>query len=283
MPPPDTWIGLVDAGLREDLGSGDATSELLVPSGRHGEARLEARAPLVVAGLGVVQEVFGRLGVAFEPHCSDGDARDAGELLARVTGPARGILAAERTALNFLQHLSGIATQTRRFCDAVAAHPVEIVDTRKTLPGFRSLAKFAVRCGGGANHRMGLYDGILIKDNHIAAVGSLARAVEQARAGNRSRRPVQVEVESLEQAREAVAAGAQALLIDNQPAAEIARIVAAIRVERPDVLLEASGSITLENVASIVETGVDRISVGALTHSAAAADIALEWNDPSSS
>lgn len=204
---------------------------------------------------------------------------DAGQPLASLAGPARGILSAERTALNFLQHLSGIATLTERFCNAVRGHRAVIVDTRKTTPGWRSLEKYAVSCGGGVNHRMGLYDGILIKDNHIAVVGSAAAAVKEARSRAPAGLRVQCEVESPDQAREAVEAGADMLLIDNQGPEATAEIVALVAGRVP---LEASGGITLENVAEVAATGVDRISIGALTHSAPAVDISLEWLSTSS-
>lgn len=280
MPPRQTWSWLLEAALREDLGTGDITSEALVSVELSGAAHLEAREPLVLAGTELAQEVFARSGVSWEPRDSDAALVEAGTRIASVQGPARGILAAERTALNFLQRLSGIATLTRRFCDAVRSTRVSILDTRKTTPGWRSLEKFAVRCGGGQNHRMGLHDGILIKDNHIRAVGSVAEAVQRARARAAPGLSVQVEVESLSEAGEAIEAGADVLLIDNQTPAGIAQIVA---LARGRVRLEASGGITLNNVAEIARTGVDQISVGALTHSAPSVDIALEWDAHSSS
>jgi nicotinate-nucleotide pyrophosphorylase (carboxylating) len=270
----------VDAALAEDLGPGDATSNALLAPERQGSARIEARSPLVACGLVVAAAVFDRCGALLEPLVADGEHADAGQWLARVDGPARAILAGERTALNFLQRLCGIATQTERYCRAVAGTPARIVDTRKTLPGWRLLDKWAVRCGGGTNHRFGLFDGILIKDNHVAAVGSVADAVKRARENALASLRIQVEVESLEQARAAIDAGADLLLVDNQPPETIAEIV---RLAKGRLPIEASGGVTLDTVAAIARTGVDRISIGALTHSVPAADIALEWNAPSSS
>ncbi len=278
MPPRATWAWLVDAALAEDLGPGDATSESLISRELTGEAQIEAREPVVLAGMEVAREVFARHDVAWEPMRLDG-ARCKG-CVAELHGSMRGILAAERTALNFLQRLSGIATLTARFCDAVQGTRAKIVDTRKTTPGWRTLEKFAVRCGGGTNHRLGLYDAILIKDNHLRAVGSVTDAVKRARAQNPSGLRIQVEIESLEEAREAIEAGADALLIDNRTPPEIAEIV---RFSDGRVLLEASGNITLANVTEVARTGVARISVGALTHSAPAVDLALEWNARSTS
>jgi nicotinate-nucleotide pyrophosphorylase (carboxylating) len=280
LPPRATWLWLVEAALAEDLGPGDATSLALLSPGDRGVAVLEARAEIVVAGLEVAREVFAQRGVACELAVRDGELVQSKTPLAHVRGGSLGILEAERTALNFVQRLSGIATLTRRFCQEVRGTRAEIVDTRKTTPGFRTLEKYAVRCGGGRNHRIALYDGILIKDNHIAAVGSVAAAVARARERGSRHLRVRVEVESLAQAREALDAGADALLVDNQPPAVIAAIVAEARGR---ARVEASGGVTLESVGAIARTGVDEISVGALTHSAPAADVALEWTARSSS
>ncbi len=279
MPGRATWVWLVEAALAEDLGPGDATSLAVLPDGLVGRARIEARAPTVVSGLDVAAEVFARSGARFEASVADGDSADAGGILAGVEGGALEILSAERTALNFLQRLSGIAQLTHDYCEAVRSTRAEIIDTRKTTPGWRQLEKYAVRCGGGGNHRVGLFDGILIKDNHVAAVAGVANAVKLARSRGARGLRVRVEVESVEAAREALDAGADALLVDNQPPATIAEIVALANGRVP---VEASGGVTLANVAAISRTGVDEISVGALTHSAPAADIALEWNATSS-
>ncbi len=280
MPPRTTWIWLVEAALAEDLGPGDATSEALIPEEIAGVAHVEVREPATLAGMEVAREVFERNEVVWEATRLDGARVDGGVVIAVVRGSVRGILAAERTALNFLQRLSGIATLTASFCDAVRGTRATIVDTRKTTPGWRTLEKFAVRCGGGTNHRMGLYDAMLIKDNHIRAVGSVADAVKRARAQNPSGLRIQIEVESLREAQEAIEAGADSLLIDNRTPPEISEIVAFAGGRS---LLEASGNITLANVAEVARTGVDRISVGALTHSAPAVNIALEWNARSTS
>ena len=280
LPPRQTWLWLVDRALEEDIGPGDATTRALIPEEMQGSATLEARERVVVAGLPVAAELLGRCGVRLEALVEDGDEAEAGAALATATGPARGIFAAERAALNFLQHLSGVAGFTRRFCEAVRGTRAAIVDTRKTTPGWRALEKYAVRCGGGTNHRTGLYDGILIKDNHIAAVGSVGDAVKRAREHGSASLIVQVEVESLEMARQAIDAGADMLLVDNQPSAVIAEIVDLAGGRLP---VEASGGVRLDTVAEIARTGVDRISIGALTHSAPAADISLEWNERSTS
>jgi nicotinate-nucleotide pyrophosphorylase (carboxylating) len=280
LPPRATWLPLVEAALAEDLGPGDATSQALLSPEARGAAVLEARAEIVVCGLEIAREVFAQRGVTCELATADGDAADAGAPLAHVRGAAIGILEAERTALNFVQRLSGIATLTRRFCLAVRGTGAEIIDTRKTTPGWRTLEKYAVLCGGGRNHRFGLYDGILIKDNHIAAVGSVGKAVALARERGSRQLRVRAEVESLAQAREALDAGADALLVDNQPPEVIAAIVATAKGR---ARVEASGGVTLETVCAIARTGVDEISVGALTHSAPAADVALEWTERSSS
>ena len=268
------------AALDEDIGPGDATSAALIPADLAGAAHIEAREELVLCGLALAAEVFARCGAVLEPLMHDGAELEAGAHVARLRGPARAILAGERTALNFVQQLSGIATHTRAFCRAVADTGATIVDTRKTTPGWRVLEKYAVRCGGGLNHRVGLFDGILIKDNHIAAVGSGADAVKRAREAGASGLRIQVEVESLADARSALEAGADALLIDNQPPATIREVVALVAGRVP---CEATGGVTLENVAEVALTGVDRISVGALTHSAPSADLALEWDASSGS
>lgn len=269
------WRSLLERALAEDLGSGDITSKLTIPETLQGKAVIEARQELTVCGLDVAREVFAAVDPAlrFEALVSDGERVAAGAVLARIEGSMRGILAAERTALNFLQRLSGIATLTRKYVDQLAGTSAKLVDTRKTLPGWRVLDKYAVASGGGTNHRIGLYDGILIKDNHIAAAGNLANAVRAAKAGAPKHLRVQVEVESLEQARVALEAGADSLLLDNQTPASLRKICAALGSK---IELEASGGVTLANIREIAETGVHRISVGALTHSAAAVDIALE-------
>jgi nicotinate-nucleotide pyrophosphorylase (carboxylating) len=280
LPPRQSFEWLVERALEEDVGPGDVTAAALIPPELAGRAVLEAREPLVVAGLPIAAEVFRRMGARLDALATEGACVGAGALLGRVHGPAANILSAERTALNFLQRLCGIATHTARFVAAVRGTGARIVDTRKTTPGWRALEKYAVRCGGGTNHRMGLYDGVLIKDNHIAACGSVGDAVKRARERGPAGLRIQVEVTSLGSAREALAAGAELLLVDNQPPAVIAAIVADVAGRVP---IEASGGVRLETVAEIAHAGVDRISIGALTHSAPAADIALEWSAPSAS
>jgi nicotinate-nucleotide pyrophosphorylase (carboxylating) len=255
------------------------TSALTLPAGARLEAVIEARQDLVVCGLWLAQEVFSRVdpSIVASAECRDGVVVKAGDALLRLAGPARGVLAAERTALNFLGRLCGVATLTRRFVEAVAGTGAAIVDTRKTLPGWRVLDKYAVAVGGGTNHRAGLYDAVLIKDNHIAAAGGVSAAVEPARRGAPAHLWIQVEVESAEQAEAALAAGADALLLDNRSPQELNDLVASLG-ER--AVLEASGGVTLENVRQVAESGVQRISVGALTHSAPGADVALEVIQP---
>jgi nicotinate-nucleotide pyrophosphorylase (carboxylating) len=268
----------VERALAEDLGTGDATTLAVLPQDRPLRAVIEAREPLVACGLEVVSAVFELLGgVECKAALADGERAQAGAALAEVAGSAHAILAGERTALNLLGRLSAVATHTRRFVDAVAGTGVAIVDTRKTLPGWRALEKYAVAVGGGVNHRTGLYDAILIKDNHVAAAGGVGNAVRAARAAAPPHLWLQVEVESEDQAEEALAAGADSLLLDNRSVAELAALAARFR-ER--TLLEASGGATLETVRAIASTGVHRISIGALTHSAPHVDVALEVAAP---
>jgi nicotinate-nucleotide pyrophosphorylase (carboxylating) len=268
----------VRTALDEDLGAeGDPTSRLL---GARAAALLVARDPGVVAGLAAVDVVLAevrerlRLGPAtFRPEVADSAPVEAGAVLGRFAGPARVLLAAERTMLNLLGHLSGVATLTAAFVEAVAGTGAVVRDTRKTTPGLRHLEKYAVRCGGGANHRMGLYDALLVKDNHIQAAGGLRRAVEAARAAGPGL-PLEVEVETLDQVAEALDLGCDLLLLDNMDTGTMAAAVAACgRRART----EASGGITLERARSVAETGVDFLAVGALTHSAPSLDIALDW------
>jgi len=263
---------LVAAALAEDLGEGDVTTAAVVPRGMRARAWIVAKEPLVLAGMAVAERVFARVDptLTFAARHWDGDRVAAGGTVAEIEGEAASILGAERTALNFLQHLSGIATLTAAYVAAVAGFRVVILDTRKTLPGLRLLEKAAVRAGGGSNHRMGLYDAVLIKDNHIALAGGVAEAVRRARA--RSAGPVEIEVSTPAQVEAALAAGAEILLLDNMDAETLE---AAVRAARGRAVLEASGNMTLERIRAVAAAGVDRISVGALTHSAPAADLAL--------
>jgi nicotinate-nucleotide pyrophosphorylase (carboxylating) len=265
-----TGISQVAAWLAEDVGDGDLTSERVIPADAVCEAAMLVKERGIVCGLDLVEELFRELEetVRFQALASDGDEVEG--RVALLESPARPILTGERTALNILGRLSGIATLTRRFVDAIEETDAEILDTRKTTPGLRELEKYAVECGGGRNHRFGLYDGILIKDNHLAVAGSITRAVEQAAGAGV---PVQVEVEDLEGLREALAAGADAVLLDNMPPA-LMREAVAITAGR--ATLEASGGVTLDTIRPIAETGVDFISIGALTHSARSLDVSLE-------
>jgi len=268
-----TTIQLIRTALAEDIGRGDVTSRLTVPEDRFASARLVARAAGILAGVDVCRQVFRALdrSVRFAPRLEDGDRFRKGLVLASVRGRARPILAAERTALNFIQRLSGIATATRRFVDSVRGTKAVILDTRKTTPGWRVLEKYAVRCGGGTNHRAGLYDMILVKDNHIAAAGSITAALERCHP---SRRPVEVETRTLADVREALSAGAKRILLDNMTPAVVRK---AVTVARGRAKLEVSGGVTLANVRRYALAGADYISVGAITHSAPAADIALDF------
>jgi nicotinate-nucleotide pyrophosphorylase (carboxylating) len=266
----------VQRALDEDLqSSGDITSRALIPPDSRGRARIVLREDGVVAGLPLASMVFRLLDnkVNFQPLVGDGDLLPAGSEIAIVEGPVLAILEGERTALNFLQRLSGIATLTNEHVSRAAPHAVEILDTRKTTPGLRPLEKYAVRAGGGKNHRLGLYDAVLIKDNHIAAVGGVGRAVEKAREAVGEEQQVEVEVESLDGLEEAIAAGADIVMLDNMSVEETSK---AVEAAGGRVKLETSGGITLENLEAYAATGVDYISVGALTHSAPALDIALE-------
>jgi nicotinate-nucleotide pyrophosphorylase (carboxylating) len=259
----------VDRWLAEDVGDGDLTSLAVIDEDATCTARLLVKETGVVCGLEVAGEVFDRLGVTLEPLAADGDAVEPGPV-AHVEGPARGVLAGERLALNVVGRLSGIATLTRRYVEAVDGTGAVILDTRKTTPGLRAPEKHAVACGGGQNHRLGLYDGILIKDNHLRLAGSLAEAVGRAKE---SAVPVEVECDTLAQVREALAAGADSLLLDNMTVPQLRE---AVELSGGQARLEASGGVTLETVRAIAETGVDFISVGALTHSARALDVSLE-------
>ncbi len=268
----------VRAALEEDVGTGDITSQAVVEEGVRARARIVAREQLVVAGLAVARAVFAHLDrrVEFQESCRDGDTREAGEDLATLQGPARAILAGERTALNFLQRMSGIATGASRFVAAARGAKVEIADTRKTVPGLRAFDKYAVRMGGGVNHRAGLYDAILIKDNHWRLAGGIGKAVRRARLqinGPAEDATIEIEVGTIDEVRDALDAGAEALLLDNMDEATLTR---AIELARGRAFLEISGGIRKPDIARLASLGVNRISVGALTHSAQAVDIALE-------
>jgi len=277
---------LVQLALDEDLGGfGDLTSLAVIPPELVGEAAFVARSPGVLAGLPAARAVFAMVdpAVAFEERLSDGARLGAGDTVAVVRGPMRSILTAERTALNFLQRLSGVASLTARYVEQVAGHKAVVLDTRKTTPGWRLLEKYAVRQGGGQNHRMGLFDGVLIKDNHLAGLEiadcklQIEEAVRRVRENHGRAVPVEVEVDTLEQLDAALAAGPDVVLLDNMPPDVLREAVRRRDAEAPGVQLEASGGVNLSTIRTIAETGVDRISVGALTHSATALDIGLDY------
>ncbi len=270
----------VRLALEEDIGAGDATTLATVPEKAVARAAMVAREPLVVAGLELAKAVFVELSgsVRFEGRVSDGEQADPGRKLLEVHGPARAILSAERVALNFVQRLSGVATLTAQFVEAVRGTRAKILDTRKTTPGWRVLEKYAVRCGGGQNHRFGLFDMVLIKDNHLNALrfelpNPVAAAIQRARLAC-PRLKVEVEADDLEQVEQAAAAGADIILLDNMTPEQLR---AAIKLVNHRAQTEASGGVNLANVRAIAETGVDFISVGALTHSARAVDIGLDF------
>jgi nicotinate-nucleotide pyrophosphorylase (carboxylating) len=268
----------IGAFLAEDLGRGDITTQSTVTRNAHARGRFLAKEPMVVAGLEAAEAVFSTLDAQqqLEAFISDGDEVEAGKVIARTNGFADVLLAGERVALNLLQRLSGIATITRKFVREVEGTNAQIVDTRKTTPGLRMLEKYAVESGGGRNHRFGLDDGVLIKDNHIALAGGVGAAVERARAAVGHLHKIEVEVSNERDLREAITSGANILLLDNLTPEETRVLVVLARELSPHVLLEASGGIRLENVRAYAEAGVDLISVGALTHSARAMDISFK-------
>ena len=265
---------LIDLAFEEDIGIGDITTEATVPPAREGIGTLLAKSDGIVAGLPVAEQVFAKLDetLLFRALVTDGDAVKADTPIAEVQGSAKTILIGERTALNFLQRLSGIATLTAQFVAAVADYDTKIVDTRKTAAGWRAVQKYAVHVGGAQNHRFGLYDGVLIKDNHIVAAGGIGNAVRRARQVVPHTAKIEVEVETVEQVDEALKAGADILLLDNMPPNIMERVVHEVGDR---AVTEASGGITLEQVKIVAATGVNLISVGALTHSAMPMDISL--------
>jgi nicotinate-nucleotide pyrophosphorylase (carboxylating) len=269
---------LIELAVAEDIGPGDATSEAVLPAGLALQGRIIAKSAGVIAGLPIAGALFSQVDpdLRFVPHVRDGASVNPGDLVAEVVGPGRRMLAAERAALNFLQHLSGIATLTRAFVDAVAGTGATVLDTRKTHPGYRVLEKYAVRVGGGQNHRMSLHDMLLVKDNHIEAAGSISAAVERARAA-RPDLPIEVEVKDLDELREALALDVDRIMLDNM---DLEEMRAAVRMTAGRVPLEASGGVSLERVTAIAATGVDYISIGALTHSAPALDLSMLVSEP---
>ena len=266
---------LIRDALAEDLGAGgDITSNATIPAEMHFQGVMAARHDMVVAGLGLAGLVFQTVdpAIQWQSDVQDGDSVKAGDVLARVSGPGRALLTAERTALNLLQNLSGIATLAKTYVDAVSGTNATILDTRKTLPGYRELAKYAARMGGVSNHRMRLDDAVLIKDNHIAVAGSITAAINGAKNAGLS--PIEVECDTLDQVREALTIGVDAILLDNMSTEQLVEAVAIINGQARS---EASGGVTLETVRAIAETGVDSISVGSITQSAPAVDIGLDW------
>jgi nicotinate-nucleotide pyrophosphorylase (carboxylating) len=270
----------VDRALQEDIGSGDATTLATVPSDSVSAASMVARQKMVVCGLALTEAAFRSLTAELKitPRVADGDPIEAGRELLRIEGPTRAILTGERTALNFIQRLSGVATLTANYVDAIAGTTTQILDTRKTTPGWRLLEKYAVACGGGRNHRFGLHDLVMIKDNHLAALrdqppSAIAAAVARARAAYPDLR-VEVEADTLEQVAQAADSGADIILLDNMPP-EI--LTEAVKIIAGRAETEASGGITLDTIRAVAETGVNFISVGALTHSAKAVDIGLDF------
>lgn len=265
----------VRLALQEDVGNGDLTAAL-IPASAMTEASVISREKAVICGCDWFEQVFSQLdeSIRIDWQVSDGDQVEPDQTLCILNGPARPLLTGERTALNFLQTLSGTATQARRYAEAVAGTGVKVLDTRKTIPGLRLAQKYAVSCGGGSNHRIGLFDGILIKENHIAASGSISEAVAHARDSAPEGVPVEVEVENLQELREALAAGADILLLDNMPPATLSE---AVRINAGQAKLEASGGITIENIREIAATGVDYISTGELTKHLHATDLSMRF------
>jgi nicotinate-nucleotide pyrophosphorylase (carboxylating) len=277
QPEPHDWLDVVEDAIAEDVGNGDVTGGCIDPE-QLVRWRIEAQSEGVLAGAGLAEYLLAPMGndpdrASLTPHKADGDFIQRGDLIMEGEMLGRRVLMAERTALNFLMHLSGVATLTQQYVKKIEGTSARIVDTRKTIPGLRSLQKYAVRCGGGHNHRMGLYDGALIKDNHIAAVGSIRSAVAEVRRYASHMTKIEVECESMEQVAEAVGAGADIVLLDNMDPFMMRE---AVQGYRGRCLFEASGGISIDTVRGVAMTGVDLISVGALTHSAPAASFHLE-------
>ena len=271
-------LNLIDLALGEDQGAGDWTTRWIVPARTRATAQIIAKADGVIAGLAIASATFMRLDPRMEitTGCSDGDAVHAGDVVCTIKGQARVILTGERTALNFLQRLSGIATVTRKFAQAVAGTNAAILDTRKTTPAWRALEKAAVRAGGGQNHRAGLYDMVLIKENHVAIAGGVAEAIKRVQDANNKGLKVEVEVRNKDELKTAIEAGCDRILLDNMDVQAIRECVRVVRKLAAHIEVEASGNMTLDRVRSVAEAGVDFISVGALTHSAVALDLSLQ-------
>jgi nicotinate-nucleotide pyrophosphorylase (carboxylating) len=275
---PSSALALIDAALAEDVGPGDFTTLWTVPAERQAEGRIVAKASGVVAGSEIAVEVFRRVDPSLQVtvDAADGTAVEPGDLAMTIRGSARSILTGERLALNFMQRLSGVATVTRRYVRAVEGTGARVIDTRKTTPGMRALEKAAVVAGGGANHRFGLHDMVMIKDNHIAAAGGITAAVEAVRRQNDRALRVEVETTNLDEVREALAVGADRIMFDNMSVELMRQAVALVRSADPRPETEASGGITLDTIRGYAETGVDFVSAGALTHSAPSLDLSLQ-------
>jgi nicotinate-nucleotide pyrophosphorylase (carboxylating) len=269
---------LLDLALEEDVGRGDVTSAAVIDETQEAEADIVAGERAVVCGLGIAEAVFQRFDwrTRVRAKVADGDPVSKGTVVASVRGPAQALLAGERTALNFLQHLSGVATLTQAFVAACEGAKVRVADTRKTTPGSRALQKYAVRTGGGANHRSDLASGILIKDNHVALAGSVREAVRRARAGAPHVLRIACEVDDLGQLDEAIEAGAEVILLDNFQLRDMSEAVKRVRERAPKTVIEASGGVSLDRIRDISKTGVDVISIGALTHSARSIDFSCD-------
>lgn len=266
---------MIDLAIREDVGSGDITTALLPNADMSGKGKIIAKEPIVVAGLEIAQQVFEKFepGVNFLQTCKDGDALNAGDEIAKITCTMRTLLTGERTALNFLQRMSGIATNVRRYVSVLGETNVRLVDTRKTIPGWRILEKYAVRAGGAHNHRMGLFDGVLIKDNHIDALGGIKNAVRHARDSISHLIKIEIEVSNLDEVRQATEAGADVIMLDNM---DPDQIKSAVKLIDGKAIIEVSGRVSIDNLKSIADTGIDIISVGALTHTAVSVDISMQ-------
>jgi nicotinate-nucleotide pyrophosphorylase (carboxylating) len=265
---------LIDLALEEDVGTGDVTTEHLVPTQAKGHGAIVAKENLIISGLDVARRVFQRIDadVVFQSNFKDGSRVEKGRIVANLSGRLSALLIGERTALNFLQRLSGIATYVQTYVSMLEDKKVKLLDTRKTTPGWRELEKYAVRTGGGTNHRMGLYDAVLIKDNHIAASGSISEAIERIKAAVGSAMTIEVETTNMEEVQEALDAGAHIIMLDNM---DLDQIKAAVTIVNGRAKLEVSGGITRKHLADLADTGIDFISSGALTHSARAVDLSM--------
>ncbi|MFD0962079.1 carboxylating nicotinate-nucleotide diphosphorylase [Paenibacillus chungangensis] len=271
----------IKSWLAEDIGSGDVTAETTIPASARSVAIIHVKDNGLAAGIPVARLVFQAVDptLVFKAHVADGEKVSYGTVLAEVEGSTRSLLMGERLALNLLQRLSGIATKTSAYVDALQGLPVRLVDTRKTTPGLRMLEKYAVRVGGGYNHRFGLYDAVMIKDNHIKGAGGISTAVEAAREGTPHTMKIEVETESLSQVEEALASGADIIMLDNMPPELMKQAVTYIKERAPHIVTEASGGVSLQTIHAIASTGVDVISVGGLTYSVPALDISLDLNE----